>query len=117
MMSKEEEILSITQPGFQDWNVISSRDIYDDYVRRNSLDPAHVVFERRPTDPERGLWHYPYPTDIWDYWINRNIAPNSDEYIDTPTTGDPHGGYAINASPGASGTLSTIQTGSCSPGI
>lgn len=50
----------------------------------NDINP--IPFLRLPNDFNNNRWIYPYPQDIWDYWINRNISPDDPlNYIELPS--------------------------------
>jgi hypothetical protein len=109
-MFKEEKKL-LTQETTQTdlLELIDSQDLFDSYNQKrssSSLSNAGIPFLRKPNDEKNNRWVYPFPRDIWDYWINqvfdikgnpiKKIASNDlKNYIDLPNTEESgrEGGY------------------------
>jgi hypothetical protein len=91
---------------FVSLELLDSRDAYENFYNSqeassSSNPPPKVPFLRKPNDEKNNIWVYPFPQDIWDFWINRGIAPGPhvfdkqpDDYIEPPFDGIT-GGYQI----------------------
>jgi len=92
-LQKETEFVSL--------ELLDSRDAYDSFYKSQPESTPKVPFLRVPNDEKNNVWVFPYPQDIWDYWINKGIAPGPhvfdrqpENYIDPPLD-NIAGGYPI----------------------
>lgn len=57
--------------------LINSQDLFERYNQINNVSSSsfdkQVLFSRKPNDEKNNRWVYPFPRDIWDYWINQRF--------------------------------------------
>ena len=53
-------------------------------------------FLRIPNGENQNKWVFPFPQDIWDFWINNGIDSTNENYIELPTSNEFHGGYSFS---------------------
>lgn len=84
-----EDLLQQKNPQLNLVEFINSDEKYKEYKRTHP--ESTIEFLRELNDPKNNRWVFPFPLDIWDFWINQGISPGPhdpvnkpDNYIDPP---------------------------------
>lgn len=84
----------LLDPGFtqiESLEILDSKDAYKEYYLYFGKNKPNVPFLRKPNDEKNNRWVYPFPQDIWDFWVNKIngklIDNSSTDYIELPLDG------------------------------